>query len=78
MGAIISYSLLERYVKTLKTPEDITLFSIYSSAVTYKDNKKFDFAVKYTDASFWNVLDFEFLEGRPYTRSDVENINYMM
>jgi len=76
MGAIISYSLLERYVKTLKTPEDITLFSIYSSAVTYKDNKKFDFAVKYTDASFWNVLDFEFLEGRPYSRSDVDNINY--
>ena len=76
MGAIISYSTLERYVKTLKTPEDITIFSIYNSAVTYKDNKKFDFAIKYADASFWNVLDFEFLEGRPFTQSDVENINY--
>ena len=75
MGAMISYYTLNTYVKTLKTPESVSLFSVYNSIVTYKENKKFEFSIKFTDSEFWHILDFNFIEGKPFSKEDVENGN---
>ncbi len=72
-GALISYYTLNRYVKTLQTPEKVAIFSIYGSTIAYKGNKKFDFEVKYTDSEFWEILDFDFIEGKPFTNDDIDN-----
>ncbi|MCC7044001.1 MAG: ABC transporter permease, partial [Acidobacteria bacterium] len=34
-------------------------------------------ALKRTDAGFWRVFDFTFLEGRPYETRDVENADFV-
>ena len=74
-GSIISYYGLNKYVKSLKTPENVSVFSLYNSIITYKDNKKFDFEIKYTDSDYWQILDFDFIEGGPYQQSDLDNGN---
>lgn len=66
-----SYSFLERYVRPLRTPETISISSYFGSTAAYVGNQKLDVDLKYTDGQFWQVLDFDFLEGRPYTLREV-------
>jgi putative ABC transport system permease protein len=75
VGPVVSYSFLDKYVRSLKTPECITISSFHKNVTTYKDKKKFIFSLKYTDGEFWNVYDFTFLEGKGYNVADVERVN---
>jgi putative ABC transport system permease protein len=67
-----SYQFLKRYVKTLKTPEMVTLFSGPSTKSTYRNDKRIDVIVRYTDEVFWDVYAFRFLEGRAYRIQELE------
>ncbi|MCC8143765.1 MAG: ABC transporter permease [Tannerellaceae bacterium] len=55
----------------LKKAEAATAYFSLSKAVSipgkkrYKENK-----VKYTDAAFWKVFDFQFLAGKPFSEAD--------
>ena len=71
----ISYYFLNKYVKTLKTPELISITSFFQKTVTYNQGRKYKIALKYTDAEFWKIMDFKFIEGKPFTDEDVKNIN---
>ncbi len=71
----ISYYFLNKYVKTLKTPELISITSFFQKTVTYNQGRKYKIALKYTDAEFWKIMDFKFIEGKPFNDEDVKNIN---
>mgnify|MGYP003976058253 CR=1 FL=1 len=71
----ISYYFLNKYVKTLKTPELISITSFFQKTVTYNQGRKYKIALKYTDAEFWEIMDFKFIEGKPFNDEDVKNIN---
>ena len=73
-GPILSPWFFEKYVKSLKTPELISLSSFHRPAIVYKEKKKLNLDVKYVDAQFWGILDFDFLEGGPFHDQEVENI----
>ncbi len=68
----MSYSYAKRFVKTLKTPEKVALSSIPSTINAYSGGHKFRLFYRYTDAEFWDVTQFDFLEGRPYTQQDID------
>jgi putative ABC transport system permease protein len=68
-----SYYLLDRYVRTMKTPEEVSIHSNTSTIHTYVGNRKLELDRKLTDAAFWDILEFEFIEGRPYSAEDVTN-----
>lgn len=68
-----SYYFLNHYAGSLKTPEKMTLFSIYNGTNTYVNNKKIAINYKYTDANYWEILEYKFLEGKPYTRQQIDN-----
>lgn len=68
-----SLHFLNTYVRQLKTPEDIAISSMFGPTNTYINNKKLVIDLKYTDAAFWNVLDYTFLEGKPYTQQQLDN-----
>ncbi len=74
-GPIMSYYFFNRYVKTLEAPELISISSFHKRIELYKENKKFKFNIKYTDADFWNILDFTFIEGKYYNIDDIKNIS---
>jgi putative ABC transport system permease protein len=73
LESLLSYHFLERHVRALKTPEAVAIHSSARSTAVYVGGRKVELAMKYTDAAFWEVVEFEFVEGTPYRREDVEN-----
>jgi putative ABC transport system permease protein len=69
-----SYSFLEHHIRPLRTPEKVSICTgPGGTAVAYVGNQKLKLDQKYTDAEFWQVLDFDFLEGRPYSATEVRD-----
>jgi putative ABC transport system permease protein len=77
MGPLLSYHCMDKYVKSLETPEKVSVATVWGSTTIYKDEKKYGFVLKNTDSEFWEVLEFNFIEGRGYTKDDVDNVNYV-
>ena len=73
-----SYSFLERYIRPLRTPEKVSISTGHGTAVAYVGNRKLKLDQKYTDAEFWQLLDFDFVEGRPYTGAEVRDAAHLV
>lgn len=72
-GSALSYYFFTHYVSALKTPCKKAVSSRFQGTNTYVNNKKVAINYKYTDDVFWDVLDFDFLEGKPYTKQQLDN-----
>ncbi|MCC3153638.1 ABC transporter permease [Hymenobacter sp. BT770] len=73
MNMPASIFFIDRYVRTLKTPELVGLTSISSSATSFANNQSLTLDVRYTDGNFWKISDFAFLGGRPFNDQEVKN-----
>jgi putative ABC transport system permease protein len=75
------YGLAQRLVggleKELPAVEKISIFTIPGSAVSYVDGRKIESMLNRTDGAFWQILDFEFVEGGPFTADDDRNARFM-
>lgn len=69
----MSFYFLNHFVGGLKTPIKLAISSNFSGTNTYVNNKKIAINYKYTNADFWDILDFDFLEGKPFTKQQIEN-----
>lgn len=69
----LSFYFLNHYAGSLKTPVKVAISSNNSGTNTYVNNKKIGINLKYTNAAYWDVLDYEFLEGKPYTKQQTDN-----
>jgi putative ABC transport system permease protein len=70
-----SYYFLDKYVRTMKQPETISFHSRPSVTAIYTHNKKLELQLKFTDANFWDIVEFDFAEGGPFTESMVTNVD---
>jgi putative ABC transport system permease protein len=68
-----SYNFLKKYVLTLKTPEKMGVATVFSFANAYAHGRRIELNTKYTDAGFWEVTNFRFLEGKPYNEQHIAN-----
>jgi len=73
-----SYSFLEHHIRPLRTPEKVSICTGGGTMVSYVGNQKLTLDHKYTDAEFWQVLDFDFVDGRPYSASEVRNAAHVV
>ena len=64
------YLFLQQYVKTLHDVERTSIFANPQSIAIYKGTARIDASLKRTDADYWRVLDFRFLEGGPFSAAD--------
>ncbi len=72
-GMSPSYAFLDRYVRTLKTAEKVAIFSRFpASRGVHGGAEETSVAVRSTDAAFWEVFSFDFIQGQPYTAAEVE------
>jgi putative ABC transport system permease protein len=71
--SILSYHYINQYVRPMKTPEAIAIVSTGSETFSYVGNRKLSFERKYSDATFWDIIEFRFIEGRPYDSGMVKN-----
>ena len=72
-GGAMSFYFLDHYVRALKTPVKVAISSGVNGTNTYINNKKIAINYKYTNADFWQVTDFDFTEGKPFSPQQVEN-----
>ena len=71
------YAFLDKYVRGLPDAEAVSVFEQSSLATMYHQGQKIRTHIKRTDGAYWQILDFEFLEGGPYTQADDDNANYV-
>jgi putative ABC transport system permease protein len=67
-----SYYVLNKYVRTLRTPESVAIASNFHATPSYVGNRKLDLDLRYTDAMFWKALDFTFLQGKAFGDTEVK------
>jgi len=68
-----SFYFLTHYAGTLKTPVKIAISSGFNGTNTYVNNKKIAVNYKYTNAEYWEVLEYNFLEGKAFNKQQVDN-----
>ena len=68
-----SFYFLDHYVRAIKTPVTIAISSGFSGTNTYVNNKKIAVNYKFTNAEYWDVLDYDFLEGKAFNKQQVAN-----
>lgn len=71
-GGEPGYQFLERYALGLPGVEVSSIFSNASRVAAFRDGRKIPLNLKRTDGYFWQILEFEFLEGAPFSQEDEE------
>jgi len=71
------YGFLDKYVRGLAAAENATFFSNPEQTVLYQRGRKIETRERWTDGAYWQILDFRFLEGGPYTQADDDNANHV-
>ncbi len=73
-----SYYILDKYVRTLKEPEAVSIFSEAHEAVIYSENNRIPLRIKYTDEFFWEIVELPFLEGTPFKKEAVDKADMVV
>jgi putative ABC transport system permease protein len=66
-----SFEFMQRYVTTLKTPEKVAIATFVDFTNAYVNGKRIEVKYKHTDAAFWEVAEFDFLEGKPFNEGHI-------
>ncbi len=78
-NASLGYTFLDQHVRTLKTPEKVSISEAnYGTDVAYVGQQALKLDRKRTDAEFWQVLDFDFVAGRPFNAREVREAAHVM
>ena len=67
------FQFLNEHLKNIEGAENQTFYSPGSMFDIFINNNKLTFQGFYTDANFWKVYDFSFLEGKAFGKKEVEN-----
>jgi putative ABC transport system permease protein len=66
----VGYPILDRYCKELPGVEKMSIYAENVQVTSFIEDHKAIFDLKYTDGAYWEILDFEFIEGGPFTHAD--------
>lgn len=67
------YKLVHDYARNLPGVALMTVQTSGSLVGSFVDGRKIESTLKHTDAAFWSVYRFTFLEGAPYNEADVRD-----
>jgi len=68
----LRYQFIKDNILRLKTPEMMSLNNGRAMTAIYKGQDKYVHYVRRTDANYWELLDFEVLQGRTFTQKEFE------
>jgi putative ABC transport system permease protein len=68
-----SFYFARKYLQKMETPEKIALVSNEFYSTLHVNNERLNLSIKYTDENFWEVVPFEFTEGRAFSKEDISN-----
>lgn len=64
------YGFLQRTIRNLPGAENVAIHGESSSAVIYDKGRRIEAVMMRTDGAYWQILDFKFIEGGPFTAAD--------
>lgn len=67
-----SYYILDQYVRNMKTPEAISIFSESREVIAYAENNRVPLTIKHADEVFWEITEFPFLSGMAYNKDALD------
>jgi putative ABC transport system permease protein len=68
-----SFHFFKQYAATMHTVDKLAVVSRSNYTNTYINNKKISLQIKYTNAAYWDVLQYDFREGKPYGIREIGN-----
>ena len=70
----LSLYFVDHFIRPLDHVEKVSVREEFAHSVTHYNERgdKVDSWLKHTDAAFWDILEFEFLEGSPFLEREVE------
>jgi len=71
------FKLLDRYARGLSGVERLSLFTGIDPVYAYPSGRKVAIQLRRTDAEFWRIMRFDFVEGGPYSTSDVNEARFV-
>lgn len=71
------YELLDRYARNLPGVERLSISTTPREAYAYLRGNRVESSLRRTDADFWRILQFDFLEGAPFTTEDVATAQFV-
>ncbi len=69
------YRFLDENVRDLPKVERVSIFTAASPIKLYRDAESLELYVSRTDGQFWKILQFDFLEGGPFSDEDERDGN---
>lgn len=66
-----AYSYLDRHLSDIPSADNYTFYNANNIFNAYVNNAKVEMRAVYTDHRFWEVFDFEFIEGFGFSESSV-------
>ena len=72
-NGMAGFQLIDSYARNLPNVEKLSIATFGGSAFSYLNGQRVKSYLKRTDGVFWEILDFTFVEGHPYTESDVRD-----
>lgn len=70
MSMNAGYAFLRDYVFTIPDIELASAFTNASTRAIYRGTTRIEAVLKHTDANYWKILDFRFVEGRPFDAAE--------
>lgn len=74
---LLGYGFLDRYARNLPGVEKMSIFEQVGYKDAYRNSEKISLYVKRADGEFWQIHEFNFLEGGPFTSDDDKNVNFV-
>ncbi|SDP77932.1 putative ABC transport system permease protein [Mucilaginibacter sp. OK268] len=68
-----SYYFLTHFVGSLKTPVKLGISTSFAGTNTYVNNKKLAVNYKYTNADYWDIMEYDFIEGKAFNKLQIDN-----
>ncbi len=69
------FKFIDTYARDIPGVARLSAFTRATSTTTFKDGRKQVFQMRYADAEFWRIMQFNFLEGAAFTADDDMNAN---
>jgi putative ABC transport system permease protein len=67
------FALLDKTARNLPNVESLGLATVPGQVFSYLNGQRVESWLRRTDGAYWQILDFHFLEGGPFTNDDVRN-----
>ncbi|MFT4666770.1 MAG: putative ABC transport system permease protein [Polaribacter sp.] len=68
-----SYPFLDKYLRDIPHVQQYSFYSPGGIYDLFLNNNKLTLSGIHTDENFWDIFDFNFLEGQPYRKQQVDN-----